>query len=814
MPDNPDRVTLVSNTKPFLELKNQEEVLRFYLERDRHRLGRDRAWSDFEIPEMGWEVLSRRQAVLQREGDDYRIYDGDGEHSSRNGIFLNYTRLNARQGHLLKHGAQLTIGQDAANQITLTYCNPSSSPILTPSKLRLNLKHLKEWPVELGREPDPRRYASMQLDSPVVSRRHATIYPDPKGGYTLQDHSTNGTFVNGQRVERFVRLQDGDRIRIGPFTLLYQRHVLELADSGNQIRLDAYHLVRQVTDKMGQERRILDNVSLAIEPGQLVALVGGSGAGKSTLMKTLLGIEPTTSGTVFLNGDDLRQHFDLYRSQLGYVPQDDIVHRNLTVEEVLVYACKLRLPPDTDVEQVVKRTLEQIKLSHVRHTFVRDLSGGQRKRVSMGVELLADPKLFFLDEPTSGLDPGLDKEMMKLLRELADQGRTVILVTHATANIEVCDRIAFMGRGGKLCYFGPPQEALTFFDMPSPDLKYFADIYLKLDKGRTKQEVQATVSGWADKFNQSSFYQTYVQSSLSPGQNSLPASKPSKHTGFSPFWQMLLLSQRYLQLVLRDRLSLALALLTGPIGIALINLAVQGNDPFITTESAQVTQATLALRVLFIFSCISIWVGLSCSAQEIVKESAIYARERLVNLGLLPYLGAKLFVRSGLALLQTLLIVVAVLIGFQRPDSTLLSWPFGLAITTFLTLLSSICLGLLLSTVVKNENEANNALPLIMIPQIIFSGVLFELEGWSQKISWLMLSRWSVGAYGVLVDVNALLPKPPNLPGQALPPQPIEPNPIYDATWHNLSLYWGILCASALLYLTFALYLQKRKDIL
>ena len=200
-----------------------------------------------------------------------------------------------------------------------------------------------------------------------------------------------------------MRRWKGNRIRIGPFTLVYEQGCLKLADQGNQIRIDAAHLIRQVKNKKGRLRTILDDVSLSIEPGQLVALVGGSGAGKSTLMKTLLGIEPTTSGTVFLNGDDLRRNFDLYRTQIGYVPQDDIVHADLTVEEVLTYACQLRLPPDTNISTVVDHTLEQIKLEHVRHTFIRDLSGGQRKRVSIGVELLADPKLFFLDEPTSGL---------------------------------------------------------------------------------------------------------------------------------------------------------------------------------------------------------------------------------------------------------------------------------------------------------------------------------------------------------------------------------------------------------------------------
>ena len=350
-------------------------------------------------------------------------------------------------------------------------------------------------------------------DSPVVSRCHATISQHPDGSYNIQDRSTNGTFVNEQRVTGSVKLKSGDRVRIGPFTLIYQDGILELADRGNQIRLDATHLIRQVSDKTGQLRTILSNVSLSIEPGQLVALVGGSGAGKSTLMKTLLGIEPTTSGAVYLNGDNLRQHFDLYRSHLGYVPQDDIIHRDLTVEEVLSYACKLRLPPDTQVSPVVYRTLDQIKLTHVAQTFIRDLSGGQRKRVCIGVELLADPKLFFLDEPTSGLDPGLDREMMRLLRELADQGRTVILVTHATANLEVCDRVAFMGRGGVLCYFGTPTAALEFFGLPSHDFKYFADIYLTLDRGNTKQEIEANILEWADRFQQAAAAPVYLQPS-------------------------------------------------------------------------------------------------------------------------------------------------------------------------------------------------------------------------------------------------------------------------------------------------------------
>ena len=803
--------TIIGQTEPFIELNNQGKILRFQLQETEYRLGRDRTWSDLEIPQKEWEVLSRQQAILLREGENYRIYDGDREKVSRNGLFINHTRISSKSGYLLEHGTRITIGQNPNNHVVLTYFNPASSPTVTPSRLRLNLDQLRDFPVELGRNPDPLRYSSMKLDAPIVSRRHATISPTRNGRYTIQDHSANGTFVNGQRIDRFVELHEGDRIRIGPFTLLYQHKSLEIVDRGNEIRLDAVHLVRSVKDKQGKERTILSDVSLSIEPGQLVALVGGSGAGKSTLMKTLLGIEPTTSGTVYLNGEDLRQQFDLYRSQVGYVPQDDIVHSNLAVEEVLSYACQLRLPNDTNVEAVVNRTLEQVKLSHVKQTFVRDLSGGQRKRVSIGVELLADPKLFFLDEPTSGLDPGLDKEMMLLLRDLANQGRTIILVTHATANLEVCDRVAFMGRGGKLCYFGSPQDAPAFFEMSSNDLKYFADIYLKLDQGRTKQEVEATVQKWATKFSHSTLFDNDETSvHLKPKSVAQKALKQSNNTILQ---QLRLLSQRYYQLILRDRTSLLLALLTGPIGITLIHLATQGKTPLVQSLSAEAIHASLALRTLFIFSCIAIWVGISCAAQEIVKEAAIYQRERLVNLSLTSYLGSKLIVRSGIALLQTILMIAAIVLNFQSPESKLLSWMLSAGITTFLTLLSSICLGLMLSAFVKNESEANNALPLIMIPQIIFSGVLFELEGLPTKIAWLLLSRWSVGAYGAIVDVNGMIPPAIEIPGHAPISQPIQATSVYDATWQNLGLNWSLLVLSTLVYLAVAFLLQKRKDL-
>jgi ABC transport system ATP-binding/permease protein len=815
-------------SSPYIELRIQgEKPIRFNLGQNLHKLGRKPQWADLIIPETkNWGIVSGRQAILQREGENYRIFDGDDDQKpSTNGIFINKKRITCSQGYLLTSGTLLEIGLDPNNCVKLTYIDPNlnqSSEQFTNRKLPFH--NLPQWPIELGREPTPNHYAFLELPSPIVSRIHAKISRTSQGDYLIEDCSTNGTFINGQKINQPVKLNDRDIIKIGPFTIIFNRQNLELEvfDIGQQIRLDADGLLINTKDKKRIINTRLNKISLPIEPGQLVALVGGSGTGKSTLLKALLGIEHLDQGKVLLNDNDLRKNFNLYRSQIGYVSQDDIIHPNLTVEEVLRYACRLRLPPETDVNKQIKRVLDQVKLTFVKNNLVSELSGGQRKRVSIAVELLADPHLFFLDEPTSGLDPGLDKEIMNLLKELADQGRTIILVTHATANIEVCDRIAFLGRGGNLCYFGPPKEAMNFFNIPSQDVKYFPDIYLKLEQGNTDQEVKDNVSNWANKFlKESPFHQSYMQS-LKQRQTRNNANTNSGNylniiNKISQWIQVFLsqlywLSMRYLRLTSREVIGLTLAIITAPISIILITLTLRDKDPLMQLDPPEMSQAPLALRVLFIFTCAALWVGLSSSVQEIVKESSIYARERLVNLGLFSYLTSKIVIRCGLAMIQTLLMVLVILIGFKSPESQLLSWPIGLGITSFLTILSSLSFGLMISSFVKNETEANNTLPLILLPQIIFSGVLFKLEGIAGKFSWLMISRWSVGAYGALVDVNSMVPEAIKTPLGETIERPFDPTDIYDPTWSNLTLNWLILVLHSLIYLGIALWFLKRKD--
>jgi ABC transport system ATP-binding/permease protein len=780
--------TVVLNS-PFLQLENQGETAIFPLTQDKHTLGRDPSLVDTLVPDS-WQIVSRKQAVFKKDGEDYYIFDGDGQTASSNRLYLDRSLITPQTGCRLENGMVLNIGLDPKTLIRVTYINPNSS-----NSTRINYSaqstSLKQKSVSLGRDPS----ATLQLDAPTISRNHATINQDGSGRYIIRDLSTNGVFVNGQRISQPTIVNDGATIKIGPFTLVVRGDELQILDRGNQIRLDVDRVILETKGK-----RRLDDLSFALEPGQFVALVGGSGAGKSTLMRTLLGTEAATMGMVNINGSDLRQNFNIYRDQIGYVPQDDIIHLDLTVEEVLTYAAKLRLPPDTNIKEIVERALNDIKMTFRRTATIKELSGGQRKRVSIGVELLANPKLFFLDEPTSGLDPGLDKQMMELLRDLAHEGeRTIVLVTHATANITDCDRIVFLGGGGKLCYFGTPADALQFFGVTD-----FANIYINLQE-------TSEIDRYVQLYRNSPYYQKYIANTINPIPSSTTQLPPTAKKA-NPLVQWQIFTQRYFSLLSRDRVNLGLALFTAPAGIGLINFALRDKDPFILGTKPEVGLPGLALQVLFVFTCAALWVGLSSSLQEIVKEAAIYLRERLVNLRILAYISSKVTVLAVLAIFQTLLILLTISIGFKSPTTGLISWQLGIIINTFLTLTASFSLGLLVSTAVGNSSQANSALPLLLLPQIIFSGVLFKLEGVGAFISSLMLSRWAIGAYGTIVNVNALLPK--ELQTDNLKDLPFPTGIAYEQTWKNLTNNWLMLLVHITVYLAIATWLQKRKDIL
>jgi len=313
----------------------------------------------------------------------------------------------------------------------------------------------KTGSITIGRDPT----STIHLPGVVVSWSHARIDTVAERRVLVDLNSTNGTFVNGARISGSQLLREGDVIQVGPFKLVYQATGLQQYAEVGGVRLDGVRIVREVGSG-GDTKRILDDISLSVLPREFIAVVGTSGAGKSTLLKALSGVAKAQGGQVLVNGDNLYQHFDLYRTMIGYLPQDDILHRDLKVADALRYSAKLRLPPDTssaEIERRIDKVLEDVEMVAQKDQVINSLSGGQRKRVGIAAELLAEPRLIFLDEPTSGLDPGLEKKMMYTLRRLADAGRTIVLVTHATANITQCDHVCFLSQG-RMAYYGPPRR--------------------------------------------------------------------------------------------------------------------------------------------------------------------------------------------------------------------------------------------------------------------------------------------------------------------------------------------------------------------
>jgi ABC transport system ATP-binding/permease protein len=700
------------------------------------------------------------------------------------------------QPYLLRDGDVLELRHATSSAVViLTYKNPllkTAEQAPTFKNHRLDPKQVR---TAIGRQG-----CEVLLQHPTVSRVHAWVDRLPDGSHVLRDAgSSNGTFVNGQRISQHA-LNAGDIIQIGPFKLVYQSNRLDQYDQRRGMRIDVRDLTHTVTGG-GQRKKILDSVSLSIQAREFVAIVGGSGAGKSTLMRAISGYVRANGGQVLVNGDDFYQHFDAYRALMGYVPQDDILHQTLQVDRALDYAARLRLSADSDAaerSQRVERALGDVEMLPHRAKQVDALSGGQRKRVSIAAELLADPSLFFLDEPTSGLDPGLEKKMMHTLRQLADGGRTVVLVTHATENIALCDHVVFMA-SGRMVFFGPPADALNFFGVTSG---LFSDIYTRLE-GRADENdplVQANLAReyaawrqqhpqqaepptlaelWELKYRGSAIHQRYVANRLAD-----PSPIPAKHTPLarrpraarqSPLRQLALLTRRYIELTIRDRWNLLILLLQAPI-IALMNLFMIRSDVVTGATAEGLVPRLQAQSLLFVLAPISIWFGVINAAREITKEQAIYRRERHSNLALLPYILSKVAVLSILVLIQNaaLLGVLALKVDFAGLWGAMFLQVPELYISMILGSLAGMALGLIISALCTTSDQAISMVPLALVPQIVFTGLVFRFEPDSlpEAISRVMISRWAVDALGTSLNINRFchLPNGSPLAANCAPP--------------------------------------------
>jgi ABC-type multidrug transport system ATPase subunit/pSer/pThr/pTyr-binding forkhead associated (FHA) protein len=690
---------------------------------------------------------------------------------STNGTFVNGERVTQVE---LKNGDIIRIGDLEGNSVGLTFRAASAeeaggTTAPTPSAIRMGSTTLGiKRAMLIGRDPQ----ADIHVPSPTVSWHHARL-EQTKEGHRLTDlSSTNGTFVNGQRLEQPHVLEEGDVVQVGPHRLVYTEGGLQQYTVSGGVRLDGIGVAWEI-GRGERKRQILKPIDISIYPREFVAVVGTSGAGKSTLLKALNGFTPA-QGQVLVNGDDLYQQFDLYRTMLGYVPQDDIIHDGLTVTSALRYAARLRLPADmseAEIDRRIEQVLRQVDMLEQRNNPVTRLSGGQRKRVNIAVELLAEPRLFFLDEPTSGLDPGLEKKMMHTLRHLADGGRTVILVTHATANITQCDHVCFLAKG-RMVFFGPPHEALDFFDVDSGD---FADIYARLDDpdpARAREQA----AEWEERFRESSYYEEHVADRLEtlPALQDTEAEAPTRRRPrVNQLRQFFVLTQRYLDLVVHDRPLLTILLAVMP-AVALLLLMIARPNWLVGNSIAEIERqladalsageqsATYAIAgatqtLLFMLALAAVLLGLFAAAYEIVKERSVFLRERMINIRLGPYLGSKMTVLGAFALLQCLLLLAVLSLRVDLPTIGVLTRaPLEMYVTLVLGAGAAIALGLFVSSLMPNTNTVIYVVLLILFFQILFAGVFFELPPATRPLSYVTFSRWVMEGLGTSANLEGL----------------------------------------------------------
>jgi ABC transport system ATP-binding/permease protein len=573
--------------------------------------------------------------------------------------------------------------------------------------------------VRIGRAPDN----DVALDEPNISWHHAELRPGSPP-ILVDLGSRNGVRLGNELLRGAGPLPPGVPAGIGPFSLRCDTGELIISDDRAGAALSAQHVAVRVDDLV-----ILHPTSVSVAPGELVALIGPSGSGKTTLLKCLAGIGQPSAGVVVLGSDPL----ELRLTEVGYVPQSDVVHSRLAVREALRYAARLRLPSDTRPEELtaaVDDVLDQLRLREHADTEIGRLSGGQRKRVASGVELIGKPTMLLLDEPTSGLDPALERRLMMTLRRLADIGRGIVVVTHATSSLSLCDTVAVMAPGGHLLFLGSPRESLEQFQVRAYD-----EIYNAIDL----QEAPV-------------------------GTGELAVARPRRArtrllSGRSLVKHGRALTARYGRTFWRDRRTLAILIGQAPV-MAMLIAVLYPAHAFALPDR----QPTRSAQFVFLLVTAALWLGLIDSCREIVKERTIVLRELAVGVRLDAYLLSKASLLFLLAAAQCVLLV-AVAAALQPLHAQLTAY---LSLTGLLVLTSwtMVGLGLVVSTLARSVDQATSLIPLLLIPQLLFGAALVpfaRMPSAIKALADLMVTRWAFAGAGHAIHMNARLAQAPRV---------------------------------------------------
>jgi ABC-type multidrug transport system ATPase subunit/ABC-type multidrug transport system permease subunit len=660
-------------------------------------LGRD-VLCDIVLPGVG---VSGRHARIILDPQRPAIYDCE----STFGTFINgnpVARYNLMSGDILTVGIYDFTITIEKGRLCLRRGGTNITFAPVPEKSTNN-----DTAITLGRDTSN----TIHLSHPLISRHHCTFRRDAADTYSVKDHgSTNGTYINGKRVDHSV-LGEGDIIQVGPYRFVLESGQFIFAEDSSRIRLAA----SSISVFRGSIQTV-KNISLMIPPGEFVAILGPSGAGKTTLALALAGQIPVSGGDVYYNGLPLRKFLGAFATSIGYVSQQNLLRPELTVWETMTEQSMVRLPRDSlmaERRERIREVLEMLDITSLKNRRIAELSGGEAKRVHVGVELLSSPTVIFLDEPLAGLDPGLVHRFMELFRQLADKGHTLLLTTHTLEQLDLCDRMLFVNQG-RLFFDGPPRDAIIRFGVPS-----LAALYEKIRVNpaaiNPATSVKPAVEGdMAD------------QKALPPVNNSY-RKKP-----IHPVRQLALLISRYAKIVWRDTKNLMLIVVQAPMIALLLGLVFDRTTTFVP------------LSFYFCLTIASVWMGGVNTVREFAREWPHFNREYRIGLSVIAYVGAKIILFSTVGFLQTILFGFTLHAAFP---------PFVLSFNALIVLcaasFSGVILGLCISAFSAKTSQAVSWLPIVFIPQIFFSGILMPFDQMAQVGQWLSYATVSRAIFSI-----------------------------------------------------------------
>ena len=640
--------------------------------------------------------------VIYSKSDALKLIDLD----STNGTFLNGIKLKPGIPYNLNLKDQVQLA-GVSGIIISVGSESTESRNLDNQKNILELFNNKDI-ITVGRDSS----CDLRINDNRISRKHASIKKLSNDKFLLKDlGSLNGIYVNGSKVNGTKTISKEDNIFISKYLLKIDGKAKDLSD---ELAISAIG-IEKVYPNQKKGKKALHKMDISVPSRSLLAIMGPSGCGKSTLLKSLNGESPPTKGRVLIFNQDLITNYEYLKTQIGYVPQDDIVHKQLTVEQSLFFAAKLRISniSRADIKIKIDQILSELNISHIKKNLISDISGGQRKRVSIAIELLTDPMLLFLDEPTSPLDPQTIEDFLNILKKLSENGTTVIMVTHKPEDLDYMDEVIFMAdnNGGKIVYYGDSTKYKDYFNVNNA-----VSVFSQISGGNSKK--------WVEK------YSNPRPLSTTQDKEKVLINKSNQSSIEQFFW----LTYRYFKIKTNDKVNTSIMLLQAPI-IALL---------------ACLVFKEVTLSVLFIMAVSAVWFGSTNAAREIVGELPIYSRERMYNLKLIPYIFSKITVLSLFSIIQSFVFIF--ILYFYYSDSNFdiyFNDPFFAFIWMSFLTISSTFLGLLLSAIFDTSEKVLAVVPIVLIPQIMLAGLVAKIGSTTVEfVSYLTFTRWGIEGFG------------------------------------------------------------------